>query len=156
MTPTTCPHCGARLPPVADAFCPACRGPLDESPAAPDEPTPTPPAPAEAGPDAVTRTARHLRVAGWVLLVWGGAMVAAGLFLGSLRFVTFNAVVAMMGWQALASATAARAAAGAGAGWNAARVLGSGYVRLCWLVVLWIALNTATVVIGLATARPAG
>jgi hypothetical protein len=25
-----CPHCGARLPPVRDPFCPECRGPLGE------------------------------------------------------------------------------------------------------------------------------
>src|SRR5438128_5514366 len=28
-----CPHCGARLPGVADPFCPECRQPLDEKPA---------------------------------------------------------------------------------------------------------------------------
>jgi hypothetical protein len=27
-----CPHCGASLPPVGDAFCPECRKDLDESP----------------------------------------------------------------------------------------------------------------------------
>jgi hypothetical protein len=28
----TCPHCGKRLPIVVDAFCPDCRGRLDEPP----------------------------------------------------------------------------------------------------------------------------
>jgi hypothetical protein len=28
-----CPHCGTRLPVVADAFCPECRRPLGETPA---------------------------------------------------------------------------------------------------------------------------
>lgn len=28
--PTTCPHCGAELPPVSDAFCPECRESLEE------------------------------------------------------------------------------------------------------------------------------
>jgi hypothetical protein len=27
-----CPHCGTRLPPAPDAFCPECRAPLDELP----------------------------------------------------------------------------------------------------------------------------
>ena len=30
---TECPHCGAALPAVVDAFCPDCREPLDERPA---------------------------------------------------------------------------------------------------------------------------
>ncbi len=30
-----CPHCGANLPPVNDAFCPECRNALDEYPADP-------------------------------------------------------------------------------------------------------------------------
>ncbi|MBY0457412.1 MAG: hypothetical protein K2V38_08755 [Gemmataceae bacterium] len=40
----TCQHCGAKLPRVVDAFCPECRGALDEAPARPASPvagTPT-------------------------------------------------------------------------------------------------------------------
>src|SRR5262245_28594933 len=29
---TNCPHCGAALPAVVDAFCPECRRPLDDPP----------------------------------------------------------------------------------------------------------------------------
>ncbi len=32
--PDRCPHCGVQLPSAGDAFCPECRGELDESPAA--------------------------------------------------------------------------------------------------------------------------
>ncbi len=32
--PSQCPHCGASLPIVLDAFCPNCRQPLDEQPSA--------------------------------------------------------------------------------------------------------------------------
>ena len=35
---STCPHCGAQLPPVQDAFCSSCHEPLDESPAELPEP----------------------------------------------------------------------------------------------------------------------
>jgi hypothetical protein len=35
-----CPHCGAQLPGVADPFCPECRQPLDEPPAASQAITP--------------------------------------------------------------------------------------------------------------------
>jgi hypothetical protein len=33
--PDVCPHCGAKLPPIRDAFCPSCRGDLDEAPVKP-------------------------------------------------------------------------------------------------------------------------
>lgn len=36
--PRRCPHCGAELPPVADAFCPQCRQPLDDEVEAVPEP----------------------------------------------------------------------------------------------------------------------
>ncbi|OWK45728.1 hypothetical protein [Fimbriiglobus ruber] len=36
--PTACHHCGAGLPLVVDAFCPECRGRLDDPPPAPAEP----------------------------------------------------------------------------------------------------------------------
>ncbi len=35
MDERACPHCGSRFPYVHDAFCPACREPIDEPPVAP-------------------------------------------------------------------------------------------------------------------------
>jgi hypothetical protein len=40
----TCPQCGAVAPEVADAFCPECRGPLDDEPEVVAPPATSPPA----------------------------------------------------------------------------------------------------------------
>jgi hypothetical protein len=73
----TCPHCGASLTGVGDAFCPACRRGLDEPPAGaePDAPRrgvePGRPAPR---PD--DRNAHPL--VGVVLLTLGGLWLLSG------------------------------------------------------------------------------
>lgn len=45
----TCPHCGTTLPAVRDAFCPDCRGDLEEAPERPPTPQPAQTAPATGG-----------------------------------------------------------------------------------------------------------
>jgi hypothetical protein len=60
----SCPHCGASLPAVGDAFCPECHEALDEPPTAPRASGPA--QPAQAG--VATPVVRYL---GWFFLVAG-------------------------------------------------------------------------------------
>jgi hypothetical protein len=71
----SCPHCGAALPAVADAFCPECRSPLDAPPPAPSWP-PRPAEAIQAAPDAGPRLPAPARPRAWrdllVLLAYYG------------------------------------------------------------------------------------
>jgi hypothetical protein len=73
---TECPHCGAGLPAVVDAFCPECREPLDERSASLATLV-------ERGPEVVTKP--PVSTTGVVLMVLGGLSLLTtfvGLFAG--------------------------------------------------------------------------
>src|SRR5207245_10187152 len=82
----SCPHCGAKVPAVGDAFCPECRNALDEAPANVPQPArPESQGPVGAGaPDVWYAT--EGRALGWMKSAWEddrGVIEAAA---GSLRF----------------------------------------------------------------------
>jgi hypothetical protein len=67
-----CPHCGERLPPVVDAYCPDCRESLTEpAPSAPSEPPPTTPEPAERGMPSLA-----LKLLFWGVCCFGAGVIA--------------------------------------------------------------------------------
>jgi hypothetical protein len=89
-----CPHCGAPLPVVPDAFCPICRERLDEPP----EPVVPRSAPAVAPPAADrrqaarTRAATVLRVTG----VWCLVLTVFFLVYGSADQVATTGILALL------------------------------------------------------------
>lgn len=133
-----CPHCGTALPAVGDAFCLICGKALDDSPEIVAPVTDRPP---DRG-GGVNRLARRLRVAGWVLIVWGWLGAGVGFVFGRPYVLAFYALVLLMGWQAVRSGSALRATAAAGR--EAVEIVGSAYVRQSWLVVAWLVLQIAT------------
>lgn len=111
---STCQHCGAKLPQIADAFCPECRGALDEAPARPAAPGEPVGAAGDAGPPT--------SVSGWPTWLVGAAIGAvSGLLLAFFVLrgeeLTGRAVGSVVA-RAVLGATALGALIGAASDWR--------------------------------------
>ena len=83
--PSSCPHCGAKLPDIGDAFCSECHKALDEAPATSQLPhQPACNAPSRS-PDRIWY-ATESRVFGWLKFAWNDDHGVIAPLAGGLRF----------------------------------------------------------------------